>query len=612
VSALTPFAEAAILDPLAVQFALGMARLVRLDTCGAAGDDAADLVLLGLAAASAAVNRGHVCCTLSVAGELLPPDIDPRPGVEPPPPPTFPEAARWREALAASSLVVPAEEATRRTAPLVLDGERLYLHRYWDYERRLASALDERARAEAPPVDPERLEAALEQLFPSRPSGPDLQREAARRAVERRLAIITGGPGTGKTSTVVRVLAALLDQAPDLRIQLLAPTGKAAVRMSEAIREAKEDRERLVVSDAVRRRIPEDASTIHRALGFQPGSPTRFFHGQDYPLLADVVVVDEASMVDLSLMTKLVLAVRPDARLVLLGDKDQLASVEAGYVLGELCQSPALAPCRVELLESHRFDGQGGIGALARAINAGEADRSMEILRDPERTEVVLVEPAPGVGALERQLERLVVPPLRERVRASTTPAAALAALGRFQVLAAHRRGRFGAALLNQVIERWLAAAGDITLDGPSYAGRPIVVTVNDRGLQLYNGDTGVILPDAGGMLRSYLPDTRDGGIRSLTPAQLPPHETFYATTVHKGQGSGYDEVVVILPAEPSPVVTRELLYTAVTRARKKVTLVGSEAVVRHAVGARIFRASGLAEVLGRGVGATSAADGTG
>ncbi|TNF35230.1 MAG: exodeoxyribonuclease V subunit alpha, partial [Deltaproteobacteria bacterium] len=442
-------------------------------------------------------------------------------------------------------------------------------------------------------------------------AAPDLQREAARRAVERRLAIITGGPGTGKTSTVVRVLAALLDQAPELRVQLLAPTGKAAVRMSEAIREAKEDRERLDVSDAVRALIPEDASTIHRALGYQPGSPTRFFHGEDYPLLADVVVVDEASMVDLSLMTKLVLAVRPDARLVLLGDKDQLASVEAGYVLGELCRSVALSPSRVELVESHRFDGEGGIGALARAINGGDGDAAVAILRDARQAEVTLVEPAPGIGGLEAQLRELILPPLRARVRASRDPAGALAALGRFQVLAAHRRGRFGAATLNQVIERWLAAAGEIALHDVAYAGRPIVVTVNDRGLQLFNGDTGVILPDGEGMLRAYLPDTRDGGIRSLTPAQLPPHETFYATTVHKGQGSGYDEVVVILPSEPSPVVTRELLYTAVTRARRAVTLVGSEEVIRHAVASRIVRASGLADVLAGGDGARPSPDGT-
>lgn len=591
-SVLDAFVAARILDPLAVQFARGMARLV--------AEPPADAVLLGLAAASAAVNRGHVCCALPEAASLLPPDVEgaAAPEVEPP---TWPEPEAWRDALARSELVALAPEAVSSSAPLVLDGERLYLHRYWEYERRLAGALSRRARGLAPVVDAARLAAALERLFPSRGDEPDLQREAARRAVEQRLAIITGGPGTGKTSTVVRVLAAILDQAPGARIQLLAPTGKAAVRMSEAVREAKEDRERLDVSDEVRALIPEDASTIHRALGFQPGSPTRFFHGEDYPLLVDVVVVDEASMVDLSLMAKLVLAVREDARLVLLGDKDQLASVEAGYVLGELCKSDVLAPCRVELLKSHRFDGEGGIGSLARAINAGDAARTLEILRDPGQPEVVLVEPAVALGDLEVQLRELILPHLRARVRASRSPSEALAALGRFQVLAAHRRGRFGAALLNQVAERWLAVAGEIVPHDGGYAGQPIVVTVNDRVLQLFNGDTGVVLPDAEGRLRAYLPDTRDGGIRSLTPAQLPPHETFYATTVHKGQGSGYDEVVVVLPSEPSPVVTRELLYTAVTRARRKVTLVGTEAVMRHAVGSRIIRASGLAAALGRG-----------
>ncbi|HEY8515116.1 MAG TPA: exodeoxyribonuclease V subunit alpha [Candidatus Binatia bacterium] len=431
--------------------------------------------------------------------------------------------------------------------------------------------------------------------------GDDAQRAAARTAATRRLCVISGGPGTGKTSTVVKILALLAEQRlragePPPRALLLAPTGKAAMRLTESIRNAKAQ---LACDDEVRAAIPEASSTIHRALGVIEGSTTRFRHHRDNPLPADVVLVDEASMVDLALMARLVDAVPDEARLILLGDKDQLASVEAGAVLGELCAEPRddgpLGRCIVHLTRSWRYRPGSGIEALARAINAGDAARALEIVADPAYPDVTRVDPARD-QALSPALEAQVMDGFAPYFEASDA-GERLRALERFRVLCAHRRGPHGVETANSEIESALATAGRIERGGgATYAGRPIIVTRNDYQLELFNGDVGTIVEVGGRKLAFFA--AADGAQRLLSPARLPPHETVFAMTVHKSQGSEFDRVAVLLGDRPSPLMTRELLYTAVTRARQSVVLHATEEVIAAAVARPTERASGLRDAL--------------
>jgi exodeoxyribonuclease V alpha subunit len=516
--------------------------------------------------------------------------------------------------------------------PIVLDGDgRLYLRRYWDYEQRLAADL--RARAERlHAVDEGSLRRGLARLFPS--EGENWQKAAAAVAVARGLCILSGGPGTGKTTTVVRVLALIgeLHRHAPLRIALAAPTGKAAARMQEAVRQA---RAQLPVSAEVQALIPDSASTLHRLLGGTPESAHfRFHRGRPLPL--DMLVVDEASMVDLALMAKLVDALPAHARLLLVGDKDQLASVEPGAVLGSLCPArnaytPAFAswlrsvtgqdvpvdatsvsPLRdaIVLLErSYRFAAGGGIAALAGAVRDGDAARALEALRSGG--EIVWVnEP------MDRGRWRAAVEPHARRYAQAVgggDPAAAFGAFAEFRVLAAVRQGAAGVEWLNSEFERVLAAELGVTAARGWFAGRAIMVRHNHHGLHLFNGDIGVALNMAGeGGLRVVF-QAPDGRYRMLAPARLPEHEPAYALTIHKSQGSEFGHVLVLLPAADAPVLTRELLYTAVTRARNRVEIWAPEEALRAAIGRRTERASGLraacwgAEV-GNGGAATAAA----
>lgn len=574
---LEPFLAAKVLSPLDYRFALALARI--------APEPPVDAVVLGAAAASAALTRGDICLELARADALLAP-IEEDASLEARP--SWPEVEVWRAALASSPLV---SDGTVR-APLVLDAGRLYLHRYFDYQRRLARALSERRHAVLA-VDEALLSHTLDRLFASADPDP-AQRVAAETAVRRGLTIISGGPGTGKTSTVVRILGALIEADPDLRAVLVAPTGKAATRLSESIRE---QRGKLALPEEVKARIPEAASTIHRCLGYRPQSPTRFAHDAEHPLAADVVVLDEASMVDLAIMTKLVEAVPRHARLILLGDKDQLASVAAGHVLGDIAEAAEvggpLADAFALLTKSHRFSETGGIGALARAIKSGDEDAVIATLgaRHPE------IEWVPDND--EARLRELAVSGLSQLSRRFASPKAALDALPAFQVLCAHRRGRWGAERFAEEIRLWLVEAGNLAGHEEWYPGRPVIVLVNDHAQDLWNGDTGLVLRDPDGQLRVHFPRAGGGeATRALSIAQLPTHAAFYATTIHKAQGSGFEHVVAVMPPEPSPVMTRELLYTAVTRAKKKVTLMATEAVIRHAVKTRVQRASGLGAAL--------------
>ena len=418
----------------------------------------------------------------------------------------------------------------------------------------------------------------------------------------------------------MKILALLIESALHTgqrppRITLVAPTGKAAARLAESIRRTKPT---LRCVGAITRAIPDEATTIHRCLGSIDKSATRFRHTADNPLVTDVLLVDEASMVDLALMARLLDALPQHARVLLLGDEDQLASVEAGAVLGDICNSGVprryscalvehvtqltgtrlpLAPdapggtgiwdCIVQLQHSYRYSADSGIGALARAINAGDSDAALAVLDAADYPDVTLVAPATD-GRLSTVLR-------------AHDPCERLRAFERFRVLCAHRRGWAGVEWVNRQIAAALAAAGLIRDGGQLYVGQPIIVTRNDYQLGLFNGDIGLIMHDperAGARLAFFI--APDGTQRVLSPSRLPPYETVFAMSVHKSQGSEFDDVAVLLPQQVSPVVSRELLYTAVTRARRTVTIHASRDVVAYAITHRIERASGLRDRLWR------------
>lgn len=633
---LRALAEAGVLSPLDVQLARAAGRL--------AGEARPD-VLLALALASRAPSAGHVCLELATARRAVrledAPDLDALP---------WPEPGAWLEALRTSPLVGDGEAAT----PLVLDGGLLYLHRAWRWQQSLVTALRARVAegevagpgawmSPAGTVDLGLLRSGLDRLFPATGDGVDRQRLAAAVAVLRTLTVITGGPGTGKTTTVLKVLALLAEQAQagggrfPPRIALAAPTGKAAARLAESVRAGKA---RLDADPALLAQIPDEATTIHRLLGWRPDRPGVVRHHAEDPIPADVLVIDEASMVDLGLMTRLLLAAPRRARVVLLGDRDQLASVESGAVLADLCGPPGagresaargyspafaevlvplvgplppelLAPAAgpamgdviVSLVHTHRFGAASGIGALSRAINGGDVARTTGLLdgsasERPDgarHDDLRWIQPA-ATGPLPEEVERLVVAGLRPLVTA-TSPEDALAALDRFRLLCAHRRGPRGVEGVNEAAQGWLAAANLIWPRGAFWPGRPVLVTQNDPQTRLFNGDLGVVLPAPAGRLAVWFPGA-DGHPRPVSPAMLPPHETAFAMTVHKSQGSEVDHAMVVLPERASPVLTRELLYTGVTRARSVVTVVGALDVLTQAVTARVERASGLAEAL--------------
>ncbi|HIJ91662.1 MAG TPA: exodeoxyribonuclease V subunit alpha [Deltaproteobacteria bacterium] len=487
-------------------------------------------------------------------------------------------------------------------APLVLEGERLYLQRYWLYEEDLVREI--RARAANPaPVQEELLENCLAQLF-SGTAEDAPQREACAGIFRQRLGLITGGPGTGKTTLVTKYLGLLLLYAqasgePPPRILLLAPTGKAAARLTESLQQKKEEGVLPELSAA----MPAKASTIHRALGYRPESPTTFRYNRENPLPCEVVVVDEASMIDVALMAKLFEAVVPTARLVLLGDKDQLASVEAGSILGDICaavldgagsgagENP-LARCVVRLTESFRYSSQEGIGALARAIHAGKAEEAVSLAQLG----------SPEVSLLPPLLQVDTTHPLAEMILAgyrlfleATDPLAALELFEQFRLLCAHRTGPMGVQFLNRYAEKVLTLKGLIEPNTPWYKGRPVLIQANSYPLRLFNGETGIIwdAEDDEGLKAFFFSENREG-VRSYSLRQLPAHETAFAMTIHKSQGSEFDRVALVLPGEDSALLSRELLYTGISRARRQVALVGRPQEIEAAVGRRVERASGL------------------
>lgn len=492
----------------------------------------------------AAVHEGHVCLPIA-PGMALPPDIVGQPG---------------------------------EFRPLIQDGDRLYLARHWQEETRVAASLLALAQQSFTPARAAR--EALRRYFPEGETG---QKKAVETALAGALTVIAGGPGTGKTTTVVRLLAVLAGTSPHpLKIRLAAPTGKAAQRMSESIRRQIPSLDLMVAAA-----IPQSAETLHRLLGYQAGSG-RARHDADYPLDLDVLVVDEASMIDLAMMARLLAALPGHARLILLGDPDQLAAVEAGSVFADLCalRSGPVAARVARLSESHRFAGDGGIGVLAGLCNAGEVDAVLNVLG--EGGEALYWQSEVDATALLAACKTGFAA-YRDAVKSHAAPAAAFAAFQSFRVLCAQREGRTGLDELNRQIAQTLFAPR-----GEWYEGRPVMVSRNDYAQQLFNGDIGLFLNG------QVWFESNESGVRALAPALLPAHETAFAMTVHKSQGSEFAEILLALPEAMSAVLDRNLVYTAVTRAKKRVQVWSSVAILEQALQRQAHRFSGLTARLGQ------------
>jgi exodeoxyribonuclease V alpha subunit len=609
----------------------------------------------------------------------------------------------WIQVLQSSTVVGAQGEAL----PLMFDGERLYLHRYWHYEVTLAEKLTQLgATVNLQPQEFARLSELLNHLFARQyhflfnalvkateagnnnqvvrqqmvcdhldvvasdalawpaidavlsqarkvqdlqsldelvplSACVNWQKVAAAVALTRRFAVISGGPGTGKTTTVTKLLAALIEQAAQeksLTIKLVAPTGKAAARLTESIGKAVQE---LPVSPELKAKIPTESSTLHRLLGAIPNS-AEFRHNKQNPLHLDILVIDEASMVDLPMMYKVVDALPKHARLILLGDKDQLASVEAGAVLGDICSFHALgygkeqasaiarltgfdslahstigassiADSLCMLQKSYRFDARSGIGQLAKAINAGSASNVDNVwARDfsdiehfalsSESYNQMMQTLVQEYGRYLKRLGQQEQDPNTGEPESLTRKAkAVLDTFNQCRLLCAIREGDFGVAGLNQRIEKALAARKLIQVqDEIWYHGRPVMVTRNDHGLGLYNGDIGICMRDDSEeepRLKVFF-ELPDGSVKSVLPSRVPEHETAYAMTIHKSQGSEFDYTLMILPPDFSPILTRELIYTGITRAKKRLALYAELNVLKRGIKVKTTRASGLIQRL--------------
>lgn len=597
-----------LLRPLDVQFALMVAQ------------EAHPAVKLAAAVLSRDAGEGHVCLPISrlrtdefLSGKTneLREQLLAQAGVP----------DDWSALLLASEAVSDGERPT----PIALCGDRLYLNRMWRNELTVARFFNE--ANQVVDVDEALLAQTLDALFPASDEI-DWQKVAAAVALTRRISVISGGPGTGKTTTVARLLAALIQttRQPRCRIRLAAPTGKAAARLTESLGEALR---RLPLTDEQKALLPTEASTLHRLLGAQPGSQRMRYHAGN-PLHLDVLVVDEASMIDLPMMARLIDALPEHGRVIFLGDRDQLASVEAGAVLGDICAwvnagytagraaqlerltghpvpagesdvAGALRDSLCLLQKSYRFGSHSGIGSLARAVNNGDRHGVRATLR--QAFEDIVLHPLSTTEEYEAMLEQSqagygrYLQLLRERAE----PEALIAAFGEFQLLCALRDGPYGVSGVNEQLEQMLNRRRAITLPRHSrwYEGRPVMISRNDSALGLFNGDIGIAL-ERGEGLRVWFP-MPDGSIKSVQPSRLPEHDTAWAMTVHKSQGSEFDHAALILPAKIVPLVTRELVYTAITRAKQRLSIYADEQVLTQSIVARTERRSGLADIFASG-----------
>jgi exodeoxyribonuclease V alpha subunit len=567
---LRSFNEAGVLTVADVAVALRLSRL---------SNEQSEEVLLAVALAVRGVRTGSVCVELATVAETTIPDED-APEIE------LPWPATW-DALDDSPLIAVGADAPWR--PLRLIDGLLYLDRYWQQEQLVRRELQQRAAQPAPPISL----ASLGDLFDG--PAPDRQRLATALNASRWVSVLTGGPGTGKTHTVARLLKLLLDQpGPAPRIALAAPTGKAAARLQESVQE-----------QAAEIGLPADltASTLHRLLGWRADSRSRFKHDASNHLPYDVIVVDEASMVSLTMMARLFEALRPDTRLVLVGDPDQLTPVDAGAVLSDLVGRPAAPDAAsglppgvvdadldlnheeaeqlrngvVRLRTPHRYG--ENIGALAEAVRAGDADLVLTLLQNADgltfdtgtdqlRQEVVSVSAALATAADAGDVEL------------------ALRLLNEHRLLCAHRLGPYGVSSWNEQVALWSG-----TVPGEWQPGTPLLVTANDYDNRLYNGDAGVVVRTPDGPRAAF---ARSSGPDLLSLSRLSSVQTVHAMTVHRSQGSQYDAVTVLLPPAGSAILSRQLLYTAVTRARQRVRVIGNDDALRAAVNRQVVRASGL------------------
>ena len=468
--------------------------------------------------------------------------------------------------------------------PLIVCNQHLYLHRYFRYESRLAHQIKDMAiRSHAKGLGAD----LLDSYFEDQEELINWQKKAAAVALEKDLSIISGGPGTGKTTTVVKILGIILQAInKNLSIGLAAPTGKAAMRLQVSINSSLSS---IDFPEGIKAAIPTEAKTLHRLLGVQRNSP-QFRHNKENPMSWDVVVVDEASMVDLAMMSKLVDALKPGSKLILIGDKDQLSSVESGAVLADFIKS--IPQNTVELQKTYRFD--SGIKELAASINMGDAGKAWAILKDKTIANVSLLES----DVLEYIGEKYGS--YMEVVRTSEEQniAKIFASFNQFQILCSVHYGERGVDGINRRIEFTLAGQGYDCSPDSWYVGKPVLITRNDYTLGLYNGDIGICLPDANDNRLKVWFEKDDGGYKSFLPYRLPHFETAFAITIHKSQGSEFSEVLVVLPKEDNRVLCRELLYTGVTRAKEKVKIGTEREVFELGLSRCIERYSGLARRL--------------
>jgi exodeoxyribonuclease V alpha subunit len=559
-------------------------------------------LLLAASLASRAVGDGHICLPLdTVAGkQVFTPDIPCQaPGLE-----------SWRQQLLSSGVV----GAPGSGKPIIMDAaDRLYLARYYRCERMIADDLLSRSQGTIP-VDMEVAASLIAKLFPAN-AKEDWQKVAVAVAAVKKFVVISGGPGTGKTYTVARILALLQAMAGGaMRIGLVAPTGKAAMRLQESIVNA-----RKTIDDELAAVVPAETKTLHRLLGFNPGTET-FRYNSENKLHLDLLVIDEASMIDVPLMGALVDALLEKTRIIMLGDRDQLTSVEAGSLFGDICSAQEVgwsselcthvqqlvgwAPepvCSDEtfgdsvilLRTSYRFQEKNGIASLAYALNSGKSEL-LGNMYGKEYDDLVLN--SPEQDAPDPYLEEHLLSGFK-RCFASHDPTEALAAFTSFRVLCAIREGFNGVAGINRLAAMTLRRHGLISGDDVWYKGRPLIIRSNHYGLQLFNGDTGVVWPDKTGKLWAWF-GRSDGSLHQIPLSRLPEHDTAYAITIHQSQGSEFAEVLLILPAIDNRVLCRELLYTGITRASKKLVLFGDMDLLVTGMGRNVVRFSGLGEKL--------------
>ena len=554
----------------------GLLHLLDVELARALGrmtDAPSPEVELAIALTCRNVRQGHTCFPVGMsAADIWPGD--------PAPPDPLPHAEEWKDALGKSLLT--------HGGPIVLDeAGRLYLRRYWQLEQDVGRELA--ARSAAPPIianDSPWLQASLDRLFPGAPESP--QRRAAENALRHHVSLLCGGPGTGKTTTVAAIVALIIEgrlretrSAP--RVMLLAPTGKSAARLGEAVRQAKD---RIQASAEVLEQIPVQATTVHRALGMQRAG-THFRRNANRPLEADVIVVDEASMIDLGLMRQLLDATAREATLLIVGDPDQLTSVEAGSVLRDLVTASARTWWRgrvTHLAQTYRYDEEQPLGRLVAAIRDGDGP-AVEALLDREDADDVVWTSANG---LQAELDRAAAH--WAQVLNTQDPDTHFELRSRYVMLSPFRGGPVGTRRLSSAIRDRL----------PSQAGSeqrvtPIIIEENSHELRVYNGDFAMLV-DGKPPIATVQSDT--DGLRKIAAARLPRFSDAFALSVHKAQGSEFDEVLIVLPGEDAPLLTRELLYTAVSRARKRLRVVGPKDVVASALERRAQRYSGLVDAI--------------